>query len=1127
MQINVDKIVEEYINQTGSRTKENANQFYSYPNLKGHLLGYITADYALKHLFKEDLAVAHEKGILHINDLNSLCSYSYFGKECIQVKYKGQLLFLSFSQLYDLLEVSNEDFGVLSEEDDATAYYPKDLQVLDLVDGGEVYTNVTRVIKKKRNKYLHFLKTRNGFSQIVTSNHPVITKRGDVNAKDVVEGDIVTTVQPKLDGKVTEINVFDTIDNPQIYLLDGEFKPTGEKISKIASNGNMDNLLKLDNDLGWLFGLIIADGNTSGGKIVVYQNDNNVLAKAKKILNKLNIAYKQDKRTADGDCYVLNIKSPMFCDLYRKLFGVNKSETKHLPLDFLKYNSDFLNGLLCGIIDGDGCTREEQGNQYSRSVTIRMSTRTLLNQLSYILRANGVNSRERKPYFHEKSKTGFKSNLTMYSLFFTVPPNVFNGSVKCAEIENMQPINEKSANKFYSFGWGESEITQNLPVVLEADYVFDITTDTRHFLCNGILSHNCYGLDYIELLHQGLAGDDGSKPPKYFDTALGITETCIMKLSGQIAGAVAINSPDVLLAPYIKNEGLTYEQVRHELKQFVFRINTRVRASFEAPFVNFQLDITVPKRLKKVKPVIQGKKMEFTYEDCQEQIDMFNIALLDILEETNKPFPVVNMGIAKDFNWEGEVAKKIFTAIGTIGQPVISNYVNSDYDPDTTRSMCCFEGSQEFIVMEDNKEVVYSFLDAYTKFGKDNLLVRSGLTLDYSPAKMVRVKTKKSQAMFEITCLDENKNEYTLKTTDNHIHLVAGKGNRSTVELELGDKFYIEKDNVLDFVSIVEIEQLDEVPTYVYCVEMENKQLPYFNLANGVITHNCSLRLDMSKIMKGSSSFGANNGSGSIGVITLNLALIGYLGKGSKEKLFNTIRTYMDLAKEGLGRKRSFIESWHEIGMYPTLYQFSKDFSTLFSTIGVVGMNEMCLAFLGKGIDTEEGLCLCEEVADYMNNVLSEYQLQDEHWYDGRGVYWNLEVVPAEGATRRLAQQMKKYYPDSITSNGSQKDYITRGCWLPADKQYTLAYATEHQDRIQKKFSGGCNFNWYLEAPIKDPKAVKSLVSKFINNTSLPFISISPPIKICPVCNKRVDEYCEHDLSVEEIEKLGVEVIED
>ena len=693
---------------------------------------------------------------------------------------------------------------------------------------------------------------------------------------------------------------------------------------------------------------------------------------------------------------------------------------------------------------------------------------------------------------------------------------------------------KEHANQFYSY----PNLKGHLLGYVMADYalkhIFKEDLAVAHE--KGILHLNdlnsgnssyCYGLDYIELLHQGLTGDDGSKPPKYFDTALGITETCIMKLSGQIAGAVAINSPDVLLAPYIKNEGLTYEQVRHELKQFVFRINTRVRASFEAPFVNFQLDITVPKRLKKVKPVIQGKKMDFTYEDCQEQIDMFNIALLDILEETNKPFTVVNMGIAKDFNWDGKVADKIFSAIGTIGQPVISNYVNSDYDPDTTRSMCCFEGSQEFIVLEDNKEVVYSFLDAYNKFGKDNLLVRSGLTLDYSPAKMVRIKTKKSQAMFEITCLDENKNEYTLKTTDNHIHLVAGKGNRTTVELEIGDKFYIEKDNVLDFVSIVEIEQLDKVPTYVYCVEMENKQLPYFNLANGIITHNCSLRLDMSKIMKGSSSFGANNGSGSIGVITLNLALIGYLGKGSKEKLFNTIRTYVDLAKEGLGRKRSFIESWHEIGMYPTLYQFSKDFSTLFSTIGVVGMNEMCLSFLGKGIDTEEGIALCEEVADYMNSVLSEYQLQDEHWYDGRGVYWNLEVVPAEGATRRLAQQMKKYYPDCITSNGSQKDYVTRGCWLPADKQYTLAYATEHQDRIQKKFSGGCNFNWYLEAPIKDPKVVKSLVWKFVNNTSLPFISISPPIKICPICNKRVDEYCEHDLSVEEIEKLGVEVIED
>jgi anaerobic ribonucleoside-triphosphate reductase len=497
---------------------------------------------------------------------------------------------------------------------------------------------------------------------------------------------------------------------------------------------------------------------------------------------------------------------------------------------------------------------------------------------------------------------------------------------------------------------------------------------------NGLTNY-CFGMDYEMALSQGIVGE--SEPPKHFETALGQLDTLLFQIAAQVAGAVAINSPDVLLAPYIKYDELTYKQVKQAVQQFIYRINAKLRQNYEAPFSNFQLDITVPKRLQGRYPVIAGQCMKFTYDDCQQEINWFNTALIEVMLEAKRilPFPVLNMSITKDFNWDNKLAQTMFTGIGQMGLPTINNYVNSDYDPESIKSLCC------------------------------------------------------------------------------------------------------------------------------------------------------SLRLDMSKIMKSSGAFGANDNSGSIGVVSQNLALLGYLAYGDKNELKRLIKEHMYVSRNVLNKKREFIEKWHQIGMYPRLKQFIIDFHAFFSTIGIAGMNEMCLNFLGKSIDTDEGIELSLEILDYMNNILIEFQELDKDWYKGKSVYWNLELTPLEGATRRLAQQMHKYYPEAITSNGSNKDYITRGCWLPADVQYSLHFATEHQEKLQAKFSGGANFNYYLEAPIDDWKVVRSIVRKIVNNTTLPFISISPAVNICPICGNRIksEMKCEHTLTQEEIteyKKQGVEIIE-
>jgi ribonucleoside-triphosphate reductase len=163
-----------------------------------------------------------------------------------------------------------------------------------------------------------------------------------------------------------------------------------------------------------------------------------------------------------------------------------------------------------------------------------------------------------------------------------------------------------------------------------------------------------------------------------------------------------------------------------------------------------------------------------------------------------------------------------------------------------------------------------------------------------------------------------------------------------------------------------------------------------------------------------------------------------------------------------------------------------------------------------------------------MNRILAEFQELDKDWYDGFGIFWNLELVPAEGATRRLAQQMHKYYPEAITSNGSNKDYLTRGCWLPADEQYSLKFAAEHQDKLQDKFSGGANFQYFTESPIDDWKVVRSIIKKLVMNTSLPFISISPMVNMCPICGNRIKngEKCMHELTQDDIKEYKQQGVE-
>lgn len=268
----------------------------------------------------------------------------------------------------------------------------------------------------------------------------------------------------------------------------------------------------------------------------------------------------------------------------------------------------------------------------------------------------------------------------------------------------------------------------------------------------------------------------------------------------------------------------------------------------------------------------------------------------------------------------------------------------------------------------------------------------------------------------------------------------------------------------------------------------------------------CRLRLDLSELNKrGGGYFGANALTGSIGVVTLNMARIGYLAK-SKKAFLTRVGRLMDIAKDALEVKRKVIERFTETGLYPysKFYlrgnkgRFGGYWNAHFSTIGLNGLNEGLLNFMGKNISTPEGKKFAEEVLDYMRKKLIEYQKETGNLY-------NLEATPAEGTSYRLAKIDKKKYPKIIVANEKQvkkeaEPFYTNSSQLPVDFTDDLFYALKLQNSLQCKYSGGTVFHAFLGERLENGQQVKVLAKKIVNNFSLPYFSFTPTFSVCPNC---------------------------
>ncbi len=253
----------------------------------------------------------------------------------------------------------------------------------------------------------------------------------------------------------------------------------------------------------------------------------------------------------------------------------------------------------------------------------------------------------------------------------------------------------------------------------------------------------------------------------------------------------------------------------------------------------------------------------------------------------------------------------------------------------------------------------------------------------------------------------------------------------------------------------------------------------------------CRLQLDKRELRRrGGGLFGADEFTGSIGVVTINMPQIGYLAN-NEEEFYKRLDYLMDLAKESLCTKRKVIQKLYDGGLFPYTRRYLKTLVNHFNTIGLCGMNECCLNFLNADITTPKGKAFAEKVLQHMRERMQDYQ-------EETGDLFNLEATPAESTSYRLARHDKEHYPDIITS-GTNEPFYTNSSQLPVDYTPDVFEALDHQESLQTKYTGGTMFHVFMGEALKDWKSCADLVRTIANKYRIPFFTISPTYSICKV----------------------------
>ncbi|WP_263478552.1 ribonucleoside triphosphate reductase [Mobiluncus mulieris] len=468
-----------------------------------------------------------------------------------------------------------------------------------------------------------------------------------------------------------------------------------------------------------------------------------------------------------------------------------------------------------------------------------------------------------------------------------------------------------------------------------------------------MFSGYCAGWSLKQLLQQGFNGVTGaiaSNPPKHFSSACGQIVNFLGTLQNEWAGAQAFSSFDTYMAPFVRLDNMTYEEVKQQMQELIYNLNVPSRWGSQCPFTNLTFDWTCPDDLKDEVPFIGGDVCDFAYGDLQAEMDIINRAYMEVMTAGDAngrvfTFPIPTYNMTKDFDWDSPNADLLFTMTAKYGLPYFQNFINSELDPGQIRSMCC------------------------------------------------------------------------------------------------------------------------------------------------------RLQLDLRELVKrGNGLFGSAEQTGSIGVVTINLARLGYLYKGDEADLVKRLRELVALGSQTLEAKREIIQYHMDHGLFPYTKRYLGTLDNHFSTIGVNGMNEMIRNFTDDAYDITDprGHEMAMRILDGVRDQMVELQESTGHMY-------NLEATPAEGTTYRLAKADRKRFGDKIIQAGTKDNpYYTNSSQLPVGFTNDPFLAEELQEELQTKYTGGTVLHLYMGEAVSSAQACKQLVKRSLTTWRTPYITITPTFSICP-----------------------------
>lgn len=467
-----------------------------------------------------------------------------------------------------------------------------------------------------------------------------------------------------------------------------------------------------------------------------------------------------------------------------------------------------------------------------------------------------------------------------------------------------------------------------------------------------MLSGYCAGWSLRALLQEGLNGVPGkveSGIPKHLGSALGQMVNFLGTLQNEWAGAQAFSSVDTYLAPFIRKDKLSYDEVKQNFQEFIYNLNVPSRWGTQTPFTNLTFDWVCPEDLREQNPVIGGEEMDFTYGDLTEEMAMINRAYIEVMTAGDAKgrlftFPIPTYNITPDFPWESENADRLFEMTAKYGLPYFQNFINSSLKPGQVRSMCC------------------------------------------------------------------------------------------------------------------------------------------------------RLQLDLRELLaRGNGLFGSAEQTGSVGVVTLNCARLGYLFKGDEAGLMLRLDELMDLARTTLEIKRKVIQRHMDAGLFPYTKRYLGTLRNHFSTIGVNGINEMIRNFTNDehDITDEFGQAMANRFLEYIRGKMVVFQQET-------GSMYNLEATPAEGTTYRLAKEDQKRYPGIIQAGTKAAPYYTNSSQLPVGFTDDPFTALNLQEALQSKYTGGTVMHLYMGERISDAKTCRMLLKRILENYRIPYVTVTPTFSICP-----------------------------